>query len=151
MYGLRLNYPYKAAFLEKRLNYSYKLALNYSYKQTLLEIRSDYLYKSALNHSYRKALNYSYKLFQTAICRMASLQEDFLMGYQPKQANMPTMPPRMSPRKTITPSNCYNCGAPLRSCVCEYCGTNYDDVGGESGMTRAEAVFYADNVPCLIR
>lgn len=80
MYGLRLNYPYKAAFLEKRLNYSYKLALNYSYKQTLLEIRSDYLYKSALNHSYRKALNYSYKQIHMAIFRMASLQEGFFDG-----------------------------------------------------------------------
>lgn len=26
----------------------------------------------------------------------------------------------------IIPTNCRNCGAVLRSCTCEYCGTNYD-------------------------
>ena len=31
--------------------------------------------------------------------------------------------PRQKDNKNIT--NCRNCGAPIKSCICEYCGTVY--------------------------
>lgn len=45
--------------------------------------------------------------------------------------NMAIMPSRMPPRPHKHPTNCRNCGAPLRGSVCEYCGTYY---GGQVFM-----------------
>ncbi len=47
---------------------------------------------------------------------------------------------KLQPSKIIYPTNCKNCGAVMKSCTCEYCGTTYTGYE-EKEIVKIEPVF----------
>ena len=47
---------------------------------------------------------------------------------------------KLQPNKITYPTNCKNCGAVMKSCTCEYCGTTYTGYE-EKEMIKIEPVF----------